>query len=147
MVQTLADRATAQAFVPFLVAELRTMNGAPLGASQRFSYFGEIWRIVWIKTAIPRSLLYGNIGWQQHRDRIANLDHHFLSTEVFRLDRLRKRHSAFWHEDRRSKHRPSQMIRRSASIREVESRRWQKQGDRALPLLRHSLMSVAASFR
>jgi hypothetical protein len=29
-----------------------------LGASQRFCYFGEIWRIVQIKTAIPRSLLW-----------------------------------------------------------------------------------------
>jgi hypothetical protein len=28
---------------------------ASRGASQRFCYFGEIWRIVWIKTAIPRS--------------------------------------------------------------------------------------------
>src|SRR5467141_493717 len=46
--------------------------GPPRGASQRFCYFGEIWRIVWIKTAIPRSLLYGSIGWQQHRNRIAN---------------------------------------------------------------------------
>src|SRR3979411_1097355 len=50
----------------------RSMNWASLGASQRFCYFGEIWRIVWIKTAIPRSLLYGGIGWQQHRNRIAN---------------------------------------------------------------------------
>src|SRR5258706_1707534 len=41
-------------------------------ASQRFRYLGEIWRIVRIKTAIPRSLLDGGVGGQQHRDRIAN---------------------------------------------------------------------------
>jgi hypothetical protein len=56
---------------PFL-AELKTMNWDGLRRSQRFCYFGEVWRIVWIKTAIPRSLLYRSIGWQQHRDRIAN---------------------------------------------------------------------------
>ena len=48
------------------------MNWGVPRASQRFCYFGKIWRIVWIKTAIPRSLLYGSIGWQQHRNRIAN---------------------------------------------------------------------------
>src|SRR5882757_5197649 len=40
--------------------------------SQRFGYFGEVRRIVWIKTAIPRSLFYGRIGRQQHRNRIAD---------------------------------------------------------------------------
>jgi len=48
------------------------MNGASLAASEGFCYFGEIGRIVWIKPAIPRSLLHGSIGWQQHRNRIAN---------------------------------------------------------------------------
>src|SRR5437667_9954286 len=61
-----------QAICAFFIAELRTMNWGVPGASQRFCYFGKIWRIVWIKTAIPRSLLYGSIGWQQHRNRIAN---------------------------------------------------------------------------
>src|SRR6202048_4703867 len=54
------------------IAELRAMNWGIPRASQRFCYFGEIWRIVWIETAIPRSLLNGNIGRQQHRNRIAN---------------------------------------------------------------------------
>src|ERR1700704_2302844 len=58
------------------------LRGSPMSAaktmkpdrpgSQRFGYFGEVRRIVWIKTAIPRSLFYGRIGRQQHRHRIAD---------------------------------------------------------------------------
>src|ERR1700704_1399920 len=58
------------------------LRGSPMSAaktmkpdrpgSQRFGYFGEVRRIVWIKTAIPRSPFYGRIGRQQHRNRIAD---------------------------------------------------------------------------
>jgi hypothetical protein len=40
----------------------RWVKWASTGASQRFCYFGEMWGIVWIKTVIPRGLLYGGIG-------------------------------------------------------------------------------------